>query len=241
VLRRSIPAVLVVGTAGVVYFSGLLEQISLAGFARHHLTLQRAVDAAPTVAVVIYIVAFTVLTAACLPVALVLTLAAGALFGALIGGLATAVAATVAAVLTHLAVRTSFGPLVIGALGRRPRLDELRAKLAKNSFSFVLTTRLIPGFPFALMNIACGLAAVPLRTYVPATLVGAIPTSLIYASLGAGIGASVEQEASLSAAIRSPAVFLPLLLLAALPLLPKLFRPKRGRNSAGRTLGPEDH
>src|SRR3546814_18057293 len=69
-LRRALPAVLLLAIAVAAYFSGLLNLVSLDGFARHRVELREAAAATPLLAVGAYIAVFAVLTAACLPVAL---------------------------------------------------------------------------------------------------------------------------------------------------------------------------
>ncbi|RAK52489.1 TVP38/TMEM64 family protein [Phenylobacterium deserti] len=195
---------------------GLLEQISPARLE----SLQARVDAAPVLAVFIYVVVFALLTGACLPVALMMTLSGGVLFGAAVGGAATVVGATAAAVLTYLAARTALAPSLLARAKRDPRMRKVMNGFGENAFSYILTMRLIPLFPFSLVNIAAGLAAAPIRAYAGATAVGAVPTSFIYASLGSGLGRSVNSEHAVAAALHSPAVLGSLTALALLSLAP---------------------
>lgn len=210
---------------------GILHQISPARLAQ----LRTEVDAAPVLAVLIYVVVFSLLTAACLPVALMLTLSGGVLFGAVLGGAATVVGATCAAVLTYLAARTALAPSLLAKAEEDPRMGKVMRGFGEDAFSYILTLRLIPLFPFSLVNIAAGLAAVPLRAYAGATAVGAVPTSFIYASLGSGLGRSIGPEHPVSAVIRSPAVILPLVALGLLSLAPTVIKRVRNRRAAGRT------
>ena len=79
------------------------------------------------------------------------------------------------------------------------------------------------------MNVGAGLVAAPVRAYAAATLLGGIPTAVIYSSLGAGLGESLRSEHSLMAAVRAPGVIAPLAALAVLSLAPALFRRFRRR------------
>ncbi len=103
-----------------------------------------------------------------------------------------------------------------------------------DALSYLLVLRLLPVFPFWLVNLVAGVIGVPLRTYLLATLIGMIPGTFVYASLGNGLGTLIQEgrQPGLSALL-NPAVFLPILGLAALALLPVVFKRWRARN------GPE--
>ena len=206
---------------------GILEQISPSRLQG----LQARVDSAPVLAVLIYVLVFALLTAACLPVALMLTLSGGVLFGAALGGAATVVGATSAAVLTYLAARTALAPSLLARARRDPRMSKVMDGFGEDAFSYILTMRLIPLFPFSLVNIAAGLAAAPLRAYAGATAVGAVPTSFIYASLGSGLGRSMNSDQNVAAALRSPAVLGSLAALAVLSLAPTVVKRLRRRRA----------
>jgi uncharacterized membrane protein YdjX (TVP38/TMEM64 family) len=97
----------------------------------------------------------------------------------------------------------------------------------RDAFSYILTLRLLPFFPFALVNVGSGLANVPARTYALATLAGGVPTAFIYASLGAGLGASIGSKHVLAQAASSPGVVAPLVTLSLLSLAPPLLKRRR--------------
>jgi uncharacterized membrane protein YdjX (TVP38/TMEM64 family) len=85
--------------------------------------------------------------------------------------------------------------------------------------------RLVPIFPFWLVNLVTGATGMPLGTYVAATFFGMIPGALVYASVGNGIGTLIErgQHPDLHA-ILHPAILFPLLGLAVLALLPVAYK-----------------
>jgi len=91
----------------------------------------------------------------------------------------------------------------------------------------MLSARLMPLFPFAPVNVAAGLARIPLRPYTAATLIGAVPSSFIYSSLGAGLDRTLAAPSA--AALSSPAVLWPLAGLAILALAPLALRGLRRR------------
>jgi len=175
---------------------------------------------------------YAVAVAFSLPGGTLLTLAGGFLFGTLAGGLAAIVGATVGATAVFLAARTAFGD----GLRRRagPGLRRLEAGLRRNALSYLLVLRLVPLFPFWLVNLAPAVFGVPLRTYVLATVIGIVPGTFVFAWVGSGLGAVFAAGGEPDLAILfAPEVLGPLLALAALALVPVLWRrlaARRGRS-----------
>jgi uncharacterized membrane protein YdjX (TVP38/TMEM64 family) len=131
--------------------------------------------------------------------------------------------ATLGAVLLFLAVRVALAPLLAR---RAPRLlARIRPGLERDGFSYLLAIRLIPAFPFWLVNLAPALVGMRLLPYAAATLLGVIPAAVVFASLGAGVGGvlAAGQRPDLGV-ILAPHILGPLIGLAALSLLPVLWR-----------------
>ena len=121
-----------------------------------------------------------------LPGGLVLSLAMGFVFGRWIGTVLVVIAATLGATLVFLAARYLFADAArrrLGAAGER-----IIAGFNENAFAYLLFLRLVPLFPFFLVNLAAAFTAVPLRTYVLATLVGIVPGTFVYVNLGQTLG-----------------------------------------------------
>jgi uncharacterized membrane protein YdjX (TVP38/TMEM64 family) len=110
--------------------------------------------------------------------------------------------------------------------------QKMKEGVRRNAFFYVLFTRLVPVFPFFAVNIAAGLLGVATRTYVAATFLGMIPGVIVYTGLGSGLGKLFDEgvEPDLRLIFR-PEILLPLLGLAALSILPVIWRTIRGRTS----------
>jgi len=95
--------------------------------------------------------------------------------------------------------------------------------------------RLLPLFPFWLVNLVPALLDVPLRLYIVGTVLGIIPASLVYAAAGNGLAAifAAGGRVSIEDAILEPAVLLPILGLIALSLLPVIYKKVKGRHGPG--------
>lgn len=129
-----------------------------------------------------------------LPGATILTLAGGLLFGWPTAAAVTVVAATLGATVVFLVTRTSLGPVLAARSGAT--LQKVVAGFRDDAWSYLLFLRLVPVFPFFLVNIAPGLAGVPLATFVGATFIGIIPGTVAYAIAGSGLGSVVAAQNS---------------------------------------------
>jgi uncharacterized membrane protein YdjX (TVP38/TMEM64 family) len=121
-----------------------------------------------------------------LPGGLVLSLTMGFIFGRWVGTALVVLAATVGATLVFLAARYLFADAArsrLGTLGQR-----INAGFTENAFSYLLFLRLVPLFPFFLVNLAPAFTGIPLRTYVLATLIGIVPGTFVYVNLGRALG-----------------------------------------------------
>jgi uncharacterized membrane protein YdjX (TVP38/TMEM64 family) len=232
-VRRWLPLALLLLALAAAYASGVHRHLSLATLRDHREALQAFVAARPLGAPLAYVVAYAVATALSLPGAVFLTLAGGFLFGIWLGGLLTVIGATAGAIAIFLIARTALGSGLRARAG--PWLARMEAGFRQDALSYLLVLRLVPLFPFWLVNLVPAFLGVPLSTYALATFLGIIPGSLVYASVGNGLGAVLErgQEPDLGL-VFAPQVLLPLLGLAALALLPMLYRRLKG----GRAPGP---
>lgn len=176
--------------------------------------------------VFIFVLIYFVQTALSLPGAAIMTLAGGFLFGAVLGTVYVNAGATTGATIAFLAARYLFRDAVESRFGRR--LEAIERGFSENAFSYLLTLRFIPIFPFFLVNLAAGLTRISLGTYVVATAVGIIPASFVYANAGRQLGA-IETTGDLA----SPGVLGAFVLLGLLALVPIAYQ--RFRRTQKRT------
>jgi uncharacterized membrane protein YdjX (TVP38/TMEM64 family) len=227
-LRRSLPLLLLLAALGLVWATGAHEVLSLETLRRHRAFLLAFVAERPVTAAITYLLLYAGATALSVPGAVFLTLAGGFLFGTLRATGLVVVGATAGAVLLFLIARTALGEPLRARAG--PWLSKMADGFRADAFNYLLVLRLVPIFPFWLVNLVPALSGVPLSTFALATAIGIVPGSLVYASVGAGLGVVLErgEEPDLGL-LFEPAVLLPLLGLAALALLPVARRRLRAR------------
>ena len=128
---------------------------------------------------------YIVQTALSLPGAAILSLAAGAIFGAVMGTVFANIAATIGACLAFLVTRYLLRDAVLARFG--DRLEGINRELEQRGLNYLLFLRLVPVFPFFLINLAAGLTRLPLRTFLLGTMVGIIPGGFVYCNAGASL------------------------------------------------------
>lgn len=168
-------------------------------------------------AVLLFIMLYIGQTAFSLPGATLMTLAGGFLFGSLWAALYVNIGATAGATLAFLAARYLFRDWVEQRFGHR--LEAFQAGFAQNAFNYLLTLRLIPLFPFFVVNLLSGLTRMNVGTYVAGTALGIIPGSLAYTFAGRQLG-TINSLGELA----SPRLLLAFTALGLLFLLPVAYR-----------------
>ncbi|HLN11129.1 MAG TPA: VTT domain-containing protein, partial [Xanthobacteraceae bacterium] len=193
-VRRLSPLAMVAVAMVVVYAGGWYREVSLENLIRHRAAIDLFVDEHCVTAIGVFIAVYVVSVAMSIPGAVLLTVAGGALFGWLAGGLATIVGATLGAMIIFEIARTACGGTLVRRAG--PRVGKLAEGFRENAFSYLLFLRLVPVFPFFLVNIAPALVGVGLGTFVAATVIGIIPATFAFAMFGAGLDSIVAAQES---------------------------------------------
>jgi uncharacterized membrane protein YdjX (TVP38/TMEM64 family) len=232
-LIHLLPLALLAAGLVALWALGLQQNLSWASLARHQAELLAAVAAHPIETGGAYVVVYTILVACSVPEAAIVTVAGGLLFGTVLGGALAVIGATLGAIALFLAARTAFVDLM--AARAAPLMARIRPGIERDGFLYLLAIRLIPIFPFWLVNLAaaaCGMRVIP---FAAATLLGIIPGTLVFAAIGAGVADVLANGGTPDfSVVFSPRVLLPLLGLAALTLLPVVWHAFKGRDAAGR-------
>lgn len=168
---------------------------------------------------------YAIVVAFSLPGGAVMTITGGFLFGWLGGGLIVVVGATIGATALFLIARTAIGGYLKAKAG--PFLRKMEDGFRENALSYLLVLRLIPIFPFWLVNLVPAFLGVSTTTYIAATFFGIIPGTFVYASVGNGLGAlfdAGESTDSLLMTIFQPQFLAPLIGLAVLAVIPVVYK-----------------
>jgi len=222
-IKRFLPLGILVLAIGAVFASGLHNYLTFDALKEHRETLLGFVDRNPLVAPLVFVLAYAVATALSVPGGIILTIAGGFMFGTWLGGLCVVIGATIGATAIFLIAKTALGSTLRDKAG--PWLGKMEAGFKENALSYLLVLRLVPLFPFWLVNLVPAFLGVAIGTYVLGTFVGIIPGSLVFASVGNGLGAVFDAgETPDLGIIFEPAILGPILALSLLALVPIAYK-----------------
>lgn len=218
-------AVIAVGVSLFFYFD-LRDYLTLEFLKKNRDALQAFYASNKWQMVLSFIGVYIVSTAFSLPGGLILTLSAGAIFGAVAGTFVVNVGATLGATCAFFASRFLLSDWVEQKYGER--LKPFHDGFAENAVNYMLFLRLMPVFPFWLVNLACGLTKVKVRIYFFGTMFGTLPGTFVYANAGSNLA-----QINTLKDIVSPGMLTAFALLGLFALLPTLyhrFRKKRAQS-----------
>lgn len=216
-------ALTIVVAVGAFFYFDLGQYLSLEALKDNRDRLLAFTESHYTAAVGLFITAYAAVTGLSLPGAAIMTLAGGFLFGAVLGTIFVNLGATTGATLAFLVARYLLRDAVEQKFGRW--IGPFQEGFAKNGFSYLMTLRLIPLFPFFVVNLVSGLTRVNVGTYVAATALGIIPGSFVYAYAGRQLGTISSLKE-----IASPNVLAAFVLLGLLALVPIAYKKFSGKS-----------
>jgi uncharacterized membrane protein YdjX (TVP38/TMEM64 family) len=220
--RRLFPLLLLVGASTLFLAMGGPRYVTFAALAENSGWLRGEAMHFPVLSGFVFVTGYAGLTALSVPGGAIMSIAAGFLFGLWLGLIYVLVGATAGAGAIFVIARAGLSGLAERA---GPRAARLKEGFDKNALSYLLVLRLIPLFPFWLVNIVAALAGMRFDSYVIGTFVGIIPGSLVYVSLGNGMGDIVASGGAPDlTVIFRPGVLLPILGLALLALTPVFYK-----------------
>jgi uncharacterized membrane protein YdjX (TVP38/TMEM64 family) len=230
-MKKLYVALAVVALLVALRFSGLGELLSFDTLARHRATLTGWVAANPVLSALAFVGVYAAAAAFALPGAIWLTLTSGFLFGAVLGTALTVAGATIGATLLFLFAQRVFGADALQKLG--PKAEGLARGIQANAWSYLLVLRLVPLFPFFLVNLVPAFCGVRPVVFIVTTALGIIPGTAVFSLSGAGLGRVLDAGGTPSlSGILTPEIIAALCGLAALALLAiplkKRFSPASG-------------
>lgn len=191
-VMRWLPVAAIAALMGFAFLMGWHKYLSLQTIGENYGAMQAFIAKNFVLSVLVYALAYILVVALSLPGALIMTLTGGLLFGAALGAPIIVISATIGATIIFLVAKTSFGEALAQKFGATA--EKLRSGFQENALSYMLFLRLVPIFPFVVVNLAPALLGVSTRTYVIGTLFGIIPGTVAYSLVGASLGAPLEAE-----------------------------------------------
>ncbi len=249
--HRLIPLAVIVLAMVLVFASGAHHHVSLETLVQHRMVIDAFIATHSIVAVGVYVLIYITVVALSIPGAVFLTIAGGIVFGTLLGGISAVFGATIGATIIFLIARGAGGEVLVRRAG--PLATKIADGFCADAFSYLLFLRLVPAFPFFLVNLAPALVGVKLRTFVVATAIGIVPATFAFAFFGDGLDSALTAQTAAYqncvasggadcrlhfdlAAIATPRLLAAFATLGLIALVPVVVRRLRARAiSAGRS------
>jgi uncharacterized membrane protein YdjX (TVP38/TMEM64 family) len=222
-MGRYVPLLLILAGLALFFALGLHQQLTFDALARNRDALLAGVERYGALAPVAFGCAYAISTALSLPVGLLLTVAAGFLFGPVLGTVVVVTGATMGATALFLAARTAIGASLRARAG--PAIARMARGFEQDAFSYLLVLRLVPLFPFWLINVVPAFTGVSLRTYILATAIGIVPGTIVFVLIGNGIGSVAGAGEPPGIGIfMQPEILAPIAGLVVLALIPVAYK-----------------
>ena len=230
--KRHLPLILIALVAATGFFV-LRDWLTFETLRENREALLAFRDANYPATVALFVLGYILIVAFSLPGATVATLTGGFLFATFPGALFNMLAATIGATAIFLAARWGLGERLAARMETgEGMVRRIKAGIDENQWSMLFLIRLVPAVPFFVANLVPAFMNVPLWRYVVTTFLGIAPGAVVYTSVGAGLGEVFERgETPDLGIIFEPGILLPILglcLLAALPILLRALRGKKG-------------
>jgi len=212
--RRIMFLAVIVGAIAAFHLSGLGNYLTLSSLKESQSKFEIMYADHRCAVIAAYLVIYIVAATLSLPGAILLTIAGGALFGLWTGTIVVSFASSIGATLACFVSRFILRDWLQKKLGERLRM--VNERFEKEGAFYLFTLRLVPVFPFWLINLTMGLTKMPMRTFYWVSQTGMLPGTLVYVNAGTELG-KIESLAG----IFSPALILSLVILGLFPITTK--------------------
>jgi uncharacterized membrane protein YdjX (TVP38/TMEM64 family) len=193
-MKKAVLALVLIGAIAAYFIFDLGQYLSLENFKASQADIVAAKDANPSLYIAGFFLLYVAVTGLSIPGAAIMTLVAGALFGVVLGTLIVSFASTMGATLAFLSSRYLLRDWVQGKFGERLRaVDD---GLEKDGAFYLFTLRLIPVFPFFVINLLMGLTRIKTGTFFWVSQIGMLPATIVFVNAGTQIS-RIESTAGL--------------------------------------------
>ncbi|MCF6776090.1 TVP38/TMEM64 family protein [Thiotrichales bacterium 19X7-9] len=229
-LKKLLPLIILVVLLVIAYFLDLQKYFSFSYLQEQHVTLAQWTETHFLLASMIFCFCYIIAVAISIPGASILTITGGFLFGVVLGSIYVVISATIGAIIIFLAAKTALGSW-FEKKASSYKLDKFAHGFEENAFNYLLVLRLVPLFPFWLVNIVPALFNIRTSIYTLSTFLGIIPGSIVYVLVGNGISSVIaENKTPNFGIIFEPYILAPLIGLAILSLIPVVYKKIKARS-----------
>ncbi|HMS44933.1 MAG TPA: VTT domain-containing protein [Alphaproteobacteria bacterium] len=221
-IRNFLPLLFIVAVSISAWFFGLYKYVNFQSLQQNHLLLSQFIAHNQVLSAVLYCAFYMLLVGFCIPIAALLTLTGGFLFGQWIGTFLAIFSASIGATFVFMSAKMAATPVIQKKSGQW--IQRMQEGFQKNSFSYVITLRLMPIVPFVLVHIVAGFFQIPIKSFFLGTFIGIIPLSFIYAGIGVSLQKTISQSDINFWSLFNTDMLLILTVLIILSIIPPIYR-----------------
>lgn len=220
--QKFIPLIILVSIGCIIWITEIYKYISLETLKEHQNFLKHYVENNFIIATLVYSLLYFIIVSLSIPAATIMTLTGGFLFGQIVGTICVVLSASFGACSIFLS--TKFAAKNSSKKEHGSWVQKMKNGFQENAFSYMLTLRLIPIFPFVIINIVAGILQIRLKTFFFGTLIGIIPGSYVYVSVGVAMQTLLNKDNFSPENLLSRDVIIALTGLGILALLPIIYK-----------------
>lgn len=222
-MKKYIPILIIILGALAAYFLGFTKYISLETIKNNKNLIEEFRDSNIMLFIMLFVTTLIVIVALSIPGAIIMAIAGGFFLGQILGTFLTVIGATIGGSILFLSARLMSKDFIEKHISSR-WVHRMKKGFEENTMSYLLTLRLIPIFPFVAINFACALLQIPFSTFFIGTLIGIIPGTFVFTSIGVALDEVMDKPVFLKNIIFEPKILIAFAGLGALSLLPVIYR-----------------
>lgn len=226
--QKYLPLLLIVGLSISAWLVNLSDYLRFESLKTHQHSIDIWVTQNFLLSIVIYAITYIAVVGLSIPGATFMTLTGGFLFGQWLGTLCSVLCATLGATILFLSAKMASTEVLAKKAGSWAQ--KMQQGFQEHAFFYLLTLRLIPIFPFVAINLVAALLQIDWRTFLAATLLGIIPGSFVYTSMGVALSEVIDQPEFSPNIILEPKILMALIGLGLLSLLPTFYKKYRSKS-----------
>ena len=229
-MKKFIPITVLIIIAIITWYFDIYEYFSLQNLKENKQYITTFIEKNWLTSISIYIVAYIIVVALSIPAATIMTLIGGFFYGSMLATVLVVFSASIGASIIFLSIKFATQKKDIKTKETN-WLKTMQQGFIKNAFFYLLTLRLIPIFPFVLVNIGAGILQIPLRIFFFTTLIGIIPASFIYASIGTSLQTIIDANQLEINLLLEPKIIIAFIALAMLSITPVIYKKIKNKHN----------
>ncbi|QJB70147.1 TVP38/TMEM64 family protein [Parasphingorhabdus halotolerans] len=181
-MKKLVIVALIAAAFFAFFYFDLNDQLTIENLKAQQAAFDARYQAEPFLIIALFFLFYVVVTALSIPGAAIMTLAAGALFGLLVGTIIVSFASTIGATIAFLTSRYLLRDWVEGKFGQR--LTKINEGIERDGAFYLISLRLVPAFPFFLVNMLMGLTKIRVLVYFVASQIGMLAGTIVFVNAG---------------------------------------------------------